>query len=208
MATVESTPRIAKPSPIEEDEQGQLVARKGISREVVEELSKVKGEPEWMREKRRKSAEIFERKPIPTWGVDLSGLNLDDLVLYSPPTAGRYDSWDDVPEDMKKTYEDLGIPQAEREHLAGVVGVWRQEPVYEGLKEEYAKLGIMFCSMDTAVTEYPELVEPYFMTKCVPPQDNKFSALHGAIWSGGSFLYIPKGVKVDLPLQAYFRMEG
>ncbi|HEV2773666.1 MAG TPA: Fe-S cluster assembly protein SufB [Thermoleophilaceae bacterium] len=207
MAITEN-PRIAKPSAIEEDEQGQLVARKGISREVVEELSKVKGEPNWMREKRRKSAEIYERKPIPTWGVDLSGLDLDELVLYSPPTAGRYDSWDDVPEDMKKTYEDLGIPQAEREHLAGVVGVWRQEPVYEGLKQEYADLGIIFCSMDTAVTDYPELVEPYFMNKCVPPQDNKFSALHGAVWSGGSFLYVPKGVKVDLPLQAYFRMEG
>jgi Fe-S cluster assembly protein SufB len=208
MATVESDPRITKPSAIEEDEQGQLVARKGISREVIDELSRVKGEPDWMREKRLKSLEIFERKPIPTWGVDLSGLNLDDLVLYSPPTAGRYNSWDEVPEEMKKTYEDLGIPQAEREHLAGVVGVWRQEPVYEGLKEEYRKLGIIFCSMDTAVKEYPELVEPYFMTKCVPPQDNKFSALHGAVWSGGSFLYVPKGVKVDLPLQAYFRMEG
>jgi Fe-S cluster assembly protein SufB len=208
MATVESTPRVTSPSAIEEDEQGQLVARKGISREVIEELSRVKGEPDWMREKRLKSLEIFERKPIPTWGVDLSGLNLDDLVLYSPPEAGRYNSWDEVPAEMKKTYEDLGIPQAEREHLAGVVGVWRQEPVYEGLKEEYRKLGIIFCSMDTAVQEYPELVEPYFMTKCVPPQDNKFSALHGAVWSGGSFLYVPKGVKVDLPLQAYFRMEG
>src|ERR687894_2696714 len=208
MATAETKPRIAKPSAIEEDDQGQLVARKGISREVVEELSRVKGEPDWMREKRLKSAEIFERKPIPTWGVDLSGLDLDELVLYSPPTAGRYNSWDEVPEEMRQTYEDLGIPQAEREHLAGVVGVWRQEPVYEGLKEEYANLGIIFCSMDTAVTEYPELVEPYFMTKNVPPQDNKFSALHGAVWSGGSFLYVPKGVKVDLPLQAYFRMEG
>ena len=111
-----------------------------------------------MAEKRLRSLEIFERKPIPTWGPDLSGLNLDELVLYSPPTAGRFDSWDDVPAEMKQTYEDLGIPQAEREHLAGVVGVWRQEPVYEGLKEEYAKQGILFCSMDTAITEYPELV--------------------------------------------------
>jgi Fe-S cluster assembly protein SufB len=200
--------RITKPSPIVEDEQGQLVAKKGISREVVEEMSKIKGEPDWMREKRLKSLEIFQRKPVPTWGVDLSGLDFDDLVLYSPPTAGRYNSWDEVPEEMRQTYEDLGIPQAEREHLAGVVGVWRQEPVYEGLKQEYADLGILFCSMDTAVQQYPELVEQYFMNKCVPPQDNKFSALHGAIWSGGSFLYVPKGVKVDLPLQAYFRMEG
>jgi Fe-S cluster assembly protein SufB len=207
MATADRT-RITKPSPIVEDEQGQLKAKKGISRDVVVEMSKIKEEPAWMLERRLKSFEIFERKPVPTWGVDLSGLNFDDLVLYSPPTAGRYDSWDDVPADMKKTYEDLGIPQAEREHLAGVVGIWDNEPVYEGLKEEYRKLGILFCSMDTAVTEYPELVEKYFMTKCVPPQDNKFSALHGAIWSGGSFLYVPKGVKVDLPLQAYFRMEG
>src|SRR5438876_11952857 len=211
MATVDRTaevPKIAKPSPIVEDEQGQLRARQGISREVVSELSKVKGEPDWMAEKRLRSLEIFERKPMPKWGVHLAGLNLDALVRYSPPTAGRYNSWDEVPEEMKRTYEDLGIPQAEREHLAGVVGVWRQEPVYEGLKEEYRKLGILFCSMDTAVREYPELVQRYFMNKCVPAQDNKFSALHGAVWSGGSFLYVPKGVKVDLPLQAYFRMEG
>ncbi len=157
MATTDST-RITKPSPIVEDDQGQLRARQGISREVVSELSKIKGEPDWMAEKRLKALEIFERKPIPTWGPDLSELNLDDLVLYSPPTAGRFNCWDDVPAEMKQTYEDLGIPQAEREHLAGVVGVWRQEPVYEGLKEEYAKQGILFCSMDTAVTEYPELV--------------------------------------------------
>ncbi|HEV2724092.1 MAG TPA: Fe-S cluster assembly protein SufB, partial [Thermoleophilaceae bacterium] len=200
--------RIPPSSPIVEDEQGQLIAKKGLSREVVAELSKVKGEPQWMRDLRVKSLEIFQRKPVPTWGVDLSSLDLEELVLYSPPEAGRYDSWDEVPEEMKKTYEDLGIPEAEREHLAGVVGTWRQEPVYENLKKEYADLGILFCSMDTAVTEYPELVQEYFMKKCVPPQDNKFSALHGAVWSGGSFLYVPKGVKVDLPLQAYFRMEG
>src|SRR5262249_62356954 len=108
----------------------------GISREVVSELSKIKDEPGWMAEKRLKSLEIFERKPLPRWGVDLSGLNLDDLVLYSPPTAGRYNSWDEVPLEMKQTYEDLGIPQAEREHLAGVGGVGRQEPVHEGLKRE------------------------------------------------------------------------
>src|ERR671915_1430021 len=167
MAATDKT-RIAKPSPIKENEQGQLVAKKGLSREVIEELSKVKGEPDWMREKRVKSLEISERKPIPTWGVDLSDLDLSELVLYSPPTAGRYDSWDDVPQEQKDTFEKLGIPQAEREHLAGVVGVWRQEPFYEGLKEEYREKGIIFCSMDTAVTEYPELVEPHFMTRCVP----------------------------------------
>ncbi|HEX3874063.1 MAG TPA: Fe-S cluster assembly protein SufB [Solirubrobacteraceae bacterium] len=191
-----------------ESDNGELVSPKGVSREVIRELSKIKGDPTWMADQRMKSFEIFERKTVPTWGCDLSGLNFDDLVLYSPPTTGRFDSWDDVPKDMKDTYEKLGIPQAEREHLAGVVGVWRQEPVYEGLKEEYAKQGILFCSMDTAVREYPDIVKQYFMTKCVPAQDNKFSALHGAVWSGGSFVYIPKGVKCDLPLQAYFRMEG
>src|SRR5918997_1869161 len=180
MAATDKT-RIARQSAIDEDEQGQLVARKGISREVVEELSRIKNEPEWMRAKRIKSLEIFERKPIPTWGVDLSGLNFDELVLYSPPTAGRYNSWDEVPEEMKQTYEDLGIPQAEREHLAGVVGVWRQEPVYEGLKKDYADLGILFTSMDTAIQEYPDLVREYFMTQVVPPGDNKFSGLHGAL---------------------------
>jgi len=200
--------KITKPSPIIEDEQGQLIARHGISREVVRELSRIKGEPDWMAEKRLKSLEIFERKPIPTWGVDLSGLNLDELVLYAPPTTGRYNSWDDVPKEMKDTYDKLGVPQAEREYLAGVVGVWNNEPVYEGLKEEYSKLGILFCSMDTAVRDYPELVQKYFMTKCVPAQDNKFSALHGAVWSGGAFVYVPKGVKCELPLQAYFRMDG
>src|ERR687893_650569 len=207
MAATDKT-RIAKPSPIKENEQGQLVAKKGISREVIEELSKIKGEPGWMRDKRLKSFEIFERKPIPTWGVDLSDLDLTELVLYSPPEAGRYNSWDEVPQEQKDTFEKLGIPQAEREHLAGVVGVWRQEPFYEGLKKEYSDLGIVFCAMDTAVTEHEDLVREYFMNKCVPPQDNKFSALHGAVWSGGSFLYVPKDVKVDLPLQAYFRMEG
>src|ERR671914_676376 len=167
MAATDKT-RVAKPSPIKENEQGQLVAKTGVSRDVIAELSKIKGEPDWMREKRIKSYEIFERKPIPTWGVDLSDLDLSQLVLYSPPEAGRYDSWDDVPEEQKETFEKLGIPQAEREHL----------------------------------------VREHFINKCVPPQDNKFSALHGAVWSGGSFLYAPKDVKVALPLQAYFRMEG
>jgi Fe-S cluster assembly protein SufB len=207
-ASLPNPSRIAKPSPIVEDEQGQLVATRGISRGVIEELSKIKGEPDWMRKLRVESFGIFERKPVPTWGVDLSDLDLDELVLYSPPEAGRFDDWDDVPADIKQTYEDLGIPQAEREHLAGVVGTWRQEPVYESLKKEYSDLGIIFTSMDTAVTEHEDLVREYFMTRCVPAGDNKFSALHGAVWSGGSFLYVPKGVKVDLPLQAYFRMEG
>lgn len=206
MATVDKT-RIPN-NPIKETSDGELVAKNGISREVVIEMSKIKNEPKFMLDMRLKSLDIYERKPIPTWGVDLSGLNLDELVLYTPPGTGKFDSWEDVPDEQKETFEKLGIPQAEREYLAGVVGVWDNNSFYEGLKEQYRDLGIIFCSMDTAVQEYPELVEPYFMKRCVPPQDNKFSALHGAIWSGGSFVYVPKGVEVDLPLQAYFRMEG
>lgn len=206
MATVDKT-RIPSTT-VKEQSNGSLVAKNGLSREVVEEMSRIKGEPEFMREMRLKSYEIFLRKPIPTWGAPLDGLNLDELVLWSPPDSGKFDSWDDVPEEQKETFEKLGIPQAEREYLAGVVGVWDNNSFYEGLKQQYQDLGIIFCSMDTAVEKYPELVEPYFMKKCVPPQDNKFSALHGAVWSGGSFVYVPKGVKVDLPLQAYFRMEG
>ncbi|MFT4048978.1 MAG: Fe-S cluster assembly protein SufB [Solirubrobacterales bacterium] len=206
MATVDKT-RIPN-STVKETADGEIVAKNGISREVVTEMSKIKNEPQFMLDMRLKSLDIYERKPIPTWGVDLSGLNLDELVLYKEPGTGKFDSWDDVPDEQKETFEKLGIPQAEREYLAGVVGVWDNNSFYEGLKEQYRDLGIIFCSMDTAVQEYPELVEPYFMKRCVPPQDNKFSALHGAIWSGGSFVYVPEGVKVDLPLQAYFRMEG
>lgn len=206
MATVDKT-RIPSTT-VKEQSNGSIVAKNGLSREVVEEMSRIKGEPDFMREMRLKSLDIFLRKPIPTWGAPLEGLNLDELVLWSPPGSGKFDSWDDVPDEQKETFEKLGIPQAEREYLAGVVGVWDNNSFYEGLKQQYQDLGIIFCSMDTAVEKYPELVEPYFMKKCVPPQDNKFSALHGAVWSGGSFVYVPKGVKVDLPLQAYFRMEG
>jgi Fe-S cluster assembly protein SufB len=206
MATIDKT-RIPN-NPIKEKSDGSLVAKNGISREVVIEMSKIKNEPQFMLDMRLKSLDIFHRKPVPTWGVDLSGLNLDDLVLYRPPDSGKFDSWDDVPDEQKDTFEKLGIPQAEREYLAGVVGVWDNNTFYEGLKEQYSDLGIIFTSMDTAVQEHPEIVEQYFMKRCVPPQDNKYSALHGAIWSGGSFAYIPAGVKVDLPLQAYFRMEG
>ncbi len=206
MATIDKA-RIPN-NPIKENSDGSLVAKNGLSREVVIEMSKIKNEPKFMLENRLKSLEIYLKKPMPTWGPDLSGLDIDNLILYKPPGTGKFDSWDDVPEEQKETFEKLGIPQAEREYLAGVVGVWDNNSFYEGLKEQYRDLGILFCSMDTAVQEYPELVEQYFMKRCVPAQDNKFSALHGAVWSGGSFVYVPKGVKVDMPLQAYFRMEG
>jgi Fe-S cluster assembly scaffold protein SufB len=133
---------------LKETPDGQIVAKRGISREVVDELSRVKGEPDWMRQRRIDSYEIFERKPMPKWGVDLSDLDFDDLVLFSPPGSGKFQSWDDVPDEQKDTFEKLGIPQAEREYLAGVVGVWDNNPFYEGLKEEYAAQGILFCAME------------------------------------------------------------
>jgi Fe-S cluster assembly protein SufB len=181
---------------------------KGLSRALIEEISWQKDEPEWMRNFRLKSFDIFESKPMPTWGPDLSALKFDDLTFYTPPGTKRNRSWDDVPEDIKKTYDKLGIPEAEQKYLAGVVAVYDNETVYEGIKEEYTKLGILFASMDTAVKEYPDIVKKHFMTNCVPPTDNKFAALHGAVWSGGSFMWVPPNTKVDLPLQAYFRMEG
>jgi len=182
--------------------------RKGLSRELIQEISWQKEEPDWMRQKRLKSYEIFESKPMPSWGPDLSGLNFDDLTFYAPPGYKRNRSWDDVPADIKETYEKLGIPEAERKYLAGVVAVYDNETVYEGIKEEYTKQGILFASMDTAVKEYPDIVKRHFMTNNVPPTDNKFAALHGAVWSGGSFMWVPPNTKVNLPLQAYFRMEG
>ncbi len=181
---------------------------KGLSRSLVEEISWQKDEPTWMREKRLKSFEIFESKPMPNWGPDLSDLDFDKLTFYTPPGSKKTRNWDDVPAEVKETYEKLGIPEAERKYLAGVVAVYDNESVYEGIKEEYTKLGILFCGMDTAVKDYPDMVKQYFMTKCVPPTDNKFAALHGAVWSGGSFMWVPPNTHVDLPLQAYFRMEG
>src|SRR5690349_4879350 len=171
-------------------------ARKGLNRELVEEISWQKDEPDWMRQKRLKSFEIFESKPMPSWGPDLSGLNFDDLTFYAPPGYKRNRSWDDVPQDIKDTYEKLGIPEAERKYLAGVVAVYDNETVYEGIKEEYTKQGILFASMDTAVKEYPDIVKKHFMTNNVPPTDNKFAALHGAVWSGGSFMWVPPNTKV------------
>jgi len=181
---------------------------KGINRETVEEISYQKDEPDWMRQFRLKSFEIFESKPMPTWGPDLSGLKFDDITFYTMPGSKKTRTWDDVPQDIKDTYEKLGIPEAERKYLAGVVAVFDSESVYEGLKDEYAKMGVLFTSMDTAIKDYPDIVKEKFMSKCVPPTDNKFAALHGAVWSGGSFMWIPPNTKVDLPLQAYFRMEG
>lgn len=180
---------------------------KGLTREIVEEISRMKVEPDWMREFRLRSLEIFLKKPMPTWGADLSGVNFDEYTYYLRPTERQGHSWDEVPENIKRTFERLGIPEAERKFLAGVGAQYESEVVYHNIREDLAKKGVIFVDTDTAVKEYPDLVKKYFAT-VVPPEDNKFAALNSAVWSGGSFIYVPPGVHVDLPLQAYFRINA
>jgi Fe-S cluster assembly protein SufB len=179
----------------------------GISEKIVREISCEKGEPEWMLEKRLKSLRFFNEKPMPSWGPDLSELDLRELTLYVKPGEKKANSWDGVPKDIKETFDKLKIPEYERKFLSGAGAMFESEVVYSGIRKELAEKGVVFTDMDSAVKEYPELVKEYFMTSCVPPSDNKFSALHGAVWSGGSFVFVPKGVKVPMPLQIYFLMN-
>lgn len=182
-------------------------AIRGVSEELVRQISADKNEPEWLLEHRLESLRIFHEKSVPTWGADLSTLDLDDIIYYVRSGAEETDSWDEVPEDIRKVYDRLGIPEAERKVLAGVGAQYESEMVYHSLKEEWEDLGVIFLDMDNAVQEHPDLVREYFM-KCVPNDDHKFAALHGAVWSGGTFLYVPEGVHVKEPLQAYFRMNA
>lgn len=183
-------------------------ARKGLSKELIQHISQEKNEPAWMREHRLKSLAIFYQKSLPTWGPDLSKLNFDEIIYYAKPgEVTNAHSWEQVPEDIKRTFERLGIPEAERKYLAGAGAQYESKNVYHRLKEKWGKLGVIFEDMDTALQLYPDLVRQYFM-KCVPMYDHKFAALHGAVWSGGTFIYIPSGVNVDQPLQAYFRMNA
>ncbi len=180
--------------------------KKGLSKEVVMQISEHKQEPDWMREFRLRALEIFMKKPMPNWGPDLSALNFDDIYYYVKPADKQVRSWDDVPENIKKTFDRLGIPEAERKFLAGVGAQYDSEVVYHNIREELEKKGVIFVDPETAVREYPDLVKEYFGT-VIPPDDNKFAALNSAVWSGGSFIYVPPGVKVDIPLQAYFRIN-
>nr|WP_290668880.1 Fe-S cluster assembly protein SufB [Ardenticatena sp.] len=182
-------------------------ARKGLSREVVEEISWMKGEPDWMREFRLRALEIFWKKPMPTWGADLSGIDFDDIYYYIKPAEKQARSWDDVPEEIKRTFDRLGIPEAEQKFLAGVGAQYESEVVYHNIKKELERQGVIFLDTDTALKEYPDLFKEYFGT-VVPPSDNKFAALNSAVWSGGSFIYVPPGVRVEMPLQAYFRINA
>lgn len=187
--------------------KSKFIAKPGINEEVVRKISQDKNEPEWMLKKRLKALELYHKTPVTSWGPDLSFLNLDKIIYYSDPNAKETNSWDEVPQDIKDTFEKLGIPKAERELLAGVGGQFDSTTVYHNLKKEWEEKGVIFENMDTAVHKYPELVKKHFMTNCVPISDHKFAMLHAAVWSGGTFIYVPPGVKVDIPMQAYFRMN-
>ena len=180
---------------------------KGISEDVVRAMSAEKGEPEWMLEFRLKSLETFKKMPMQEWGPDLSEIDFDDLTYFQKASDRPARDWEDVPEKIKETFERIGIPEAERAYLAGASAQYESEVVYHNMKEEYDKLGIIFTDTDSALKEYPELFKKYF-SKLVPPTDNKFAALNSAFWSGGTFIYVPKGVKVDIPLQTYFRINN
>ncbi len=184
-------------------------ATPGVSEELVRQISKDKGEPEWMLQKRLTGLRVFQEKPMPNWGPDLSDLDLSKITFYMKPNAKKNSrSWADVPEDIRNTYERLGIPKAEQESLGGVGAQYESEIVYHNLKKELEDQGVVFLDMDEAVKQYPEMVRKYFMTTCVTINLHTFSALHAAVWSGGTFIYIPKNVKVNIPLQAYFRMNA
>ena len=190
-------------------ERLKFKANPGINEGIVRKISSDKNEPEWMLNKRLKALEIFNEKPMPSFGPSLKELNFDKIHFYMKPDAKKNSkSWEDVPEDIRRTYEKLGIPEAERKALAGVGAQYESEVVYHNLKKDLQKKGVVFLDMDEALKQYPELVKKYFMTNCVDPTLHKFTALHAAVWSGGTFIYVPKKVKVELPLQAYFRMNA
>lgn len=188
------------------DSAGASAAR-GLNEDVVRDISAKKGEPEWMLNQRLKALNIFDKKPIPSWGADLSGIDFDQIKYYVKSTEEQAQTWDDLPVDIKATYDKLGIPEAEKQRLvAGVAAQYESEVVYHQIREDLESQGVIFVDTDTALRDYPELFEEYFGT-VIPAGDNKFSALNSAVWSGGSFIYVPKGVHVDIPLQAYFRIN-
>jgi Fe-S cluster assembly protein SufB len=181
-------------------------ARKGLNREIVAQISAMKREPEWMLDFRLKALEHFNQRPMPTWGGDLSKLDLDEIYFYAKPAEQEGKSWDDVPETIKETFNKLGIPEAEQKFLSGVGAQYESEMVYHNIQEHLASQGVIFISIENGLREYPDLFREWF-GKVIPIEDNKFAALNSAVWSGGSFVYVPPGVKVDLPMQAYFRIN-
>jgi Fe-S cluster assembly scaffold protein SufB len=182
-------------------------SERGLSRKIVEQISEMKGEPDWMRKFRLKSLDLFDKRPMPTWGADLSGIKFDDIYYYIKPVQEQGKTWNDIPGEIKDTFDRLGIPQAEQKYLAGVTAQYESEAVYHKVREDLEKLGVIFTDMDTALRLYPDLVKEHFGT-IIPPSDNKFASLNSAVWSGGSFVYVPENVRVDIPLQAYFRINA
>ncbi|MDD5623818.1 MAG: Fe-S cluster assembly protein SufB [Candidatus Peribacteraceae bacterium] len=182
-------------------------AERGLSEELIRRISGQKGEPKWMLQHRLQSFRVFQRMPLPAWGPDLSALPLDDIIYYAHPGVEETEDWGEVPEEIRRVYDRLGIPEAERKVLAGVGAQYESEVIYHRLKEQWKAQGVIFLDLDDALRLHPALVQRFFM-KCVPPTDHKFAALHGAVWSGGTFLYVPAGVTVTEPLQAYFRMNA
>ena len=192
---------------IKDGENFEFRTDSGLTEEIVREISEEKKEPAWMLETRLKALQIYNSKPFPTWGPDISGLDMDNIITYVRPKTAMQHTWDEVPSDIKNTFERLGIPQAERESLAGVGAQYDSEVVYHNLQKELADQGVVYLDIETAVREYEDIVKAHFM-KLVPPTDHKFAALHGAVWSGGSFVYVPAGVQVEIPLQSYFRLNA
>lgn len=183
-------------------------ATPGLTRELVEEISKQKDEPDWMRAKRLAAFDLFKKAPLPSWGPPLDKLDLDKIIYYVRPDTKESKTWDEVPPEIRYTFEKLGIPEAERNALSGVGAQYDSDVVYHNLKKEWEEKGVIFENMDVAVRKHPEMVKKYFMTDCIPIHDHKFIMLHAAVWSGGTFIYVPPGVKVNVPLQAYFRMNA
>jgi len=181
--------------------------KKGLNADIVKEISKQKNEPEWMLKLRLQALDIYNKLSLPDWGPDLSELDMNNLATYVKPNSEQTNSWEQVPDDIKDTFERLGIPKAERDYLAGVGAQYDSEVVYHSIKDELLKQGVIYTDIDTAIKEYPEMVKKYF-SKCVPLADHKFIALHYAVFSGGSFVYVPKGKKLEMPLQSYYRLNS
>ena len=179
-----------------------------LNEELVRHISADKKEPEWMLQKRLEALRLFRQTPMPSWGPDLSSLDMGKITFYRKPEAEQTSNWEEVPPEIKKTFDALGIPEAEQKSLAGAGAQYESSVVYHNLKKQFEDQGVIFEDMDVALQKYPELVKKYFMTRCIPINDHKFIMLHAAVWSGGTFIYIPEGVKVGLPLQAYFRMNA
>ena len=192
-----------------EEKEGEFYKiKEGLTEDIVLEISEKKNDPEWMRDFRLKSLEVYNKSEMPNWGPDISGLNVDNIVTYVKPNTEMSQTWEEVPEDIKNTFEKLGITEAERKSLAGVGAQYDSELVYHNLQEEVARQGVIYTDIESALHgPYGKMIEEHFM-KLVPPTDHKFAALHGAVWSGGSFVYVPKGVNVEIPLQSYFRLNA